>query len=131
VGPQRFRFAAVAGDTGVARDETCARVSFLPVASTSPRRSSPPLRRRMHHPKFLAVAKVEAVRPVHLAELLHLPAASAISLPTEKSSCWPPTTAWPPGAICRIMNLSPLQAPDLSPYARLSSRSCAPVEAMC
>jgi hypothetical protein len=101
VGPQRFRFATVAGDTGVERDETCARVSFLPVASTSPRRSSPPVRRPMHHLKFLAVAKVETVRPVHLAELLRLPEASAISLPTEKSSCEPPTTAWPPGAICR------------------------------
>jgi hypothetical protein len=124
VGPQRFRFATVAGDTGVERDETCARVSFLPVASTSPRRSSPPVRRPMQHLKFLAVAKVEAVRPVHLAELLHLPEASAISLPTEKSSCGPPTTAWPPGAICRIMNLLPLQAPmDLSPYARLSSEA--------
>jgi hypothetical protein len=55
----------------------------------------------MHHLKFLAVAKVEAVRPVHLAVLLHLPEASAISLPTEKSSCGPPTIAWPPGAICR------------------------------
>jgi hypothetical protein len=124
VGPQRFRFATVAGDTGVERDEACARVSFLSVASTSPRRSSPPVRRPMHHLKFLAVAKVEAVRPVHLAELLHLPEASAISLPTEKSSCGPPTTAWPPGAICRIMNLSPLQAPmDLSPCARPSSEA--------
>ena len=72
-GPQRFRFATVAGDTGVEYDETCARVSFLPVASTSPRRSSPPVRRPMHHLKFLAVAKVEAVRPVHLAELLTCP----------------------------------------------------------
>jgi hypothetical protein len=55
----------------------------------------------MHHLKFLAVAKVEAARPVHLAEFVHLPEASAISLPTEKSTCGPPTTAWPPGAICR------------------------------
>jgi hypothetical protein len=52
----------------------------------------------MYHLKFLAVAKVEAARPVHLAEFVHLPEASAISLPTEKSSCGPPTTAWPPGA---------------------------------
>jgi len=37
----------------------------------------------MHHLKFLAVAKVEAARPVHLAEFVHLPEASAISLPTE------------------------------------------------
>jgi hypothetical protein len=124
VGPQRFRFATVAGDTGVERDETCVRVSFLPVASTSPRRSSPPVRRPMYHLKFLAVAKVEAARPVHLAEFVHLPEASAISLPTGKASCGPPTTAWPPGAICRIMNLLPLQAPmDLSPYAPLSSEA--------
>jgi hypothetical protein len=101
VGPQRFRYATVAGDTRVERAETCARVSFLLVASTSPRRSSPPVRRPTHHLKFLAVAKIEAARPVHLAEFLHLPEASAISLPTEKSSCRPPTTAWPPGAICR------------------------------
>jgi hypothetical protein len=65
VGPQRFRFATVAGDIGVERDETCARVSFLSVVSTSPWRSSPPVRRPMQHLKFLAVAKVEAVRPVH------------------------------------------------------------------
>jgi len=55
----------------------------------------------MYHLKFLPVAKVEAARPVHLAEFVHLPEASAISLPTEKLSCGPPTTAWPPGAICR------------------------------
>jgi hypothetical protein len=117
VGPQRFRFATVAGDTGVERDETCARLRFLPVASTSPRRSSPPVRRPMHRLKFVAVAKVEAVRPVHLAELLHLPEASAISLSMKRSSCGPPTTAWPPGAICRIMNLLPLQAPMVSAHA--------------
>ena len=76
MGPQRFRFATAAGDTGVERDETCVRVSFLPVASTSPRRSSPPVRRPMYHLKFLAVAKVEVARPVHLAEFVHLPEAT-------------------------------------------------------
>jgi hypothetical protein len=80
----RFSVATVAGDTGVERDETRARVRFLPAAPTSPQGWSPPVRRPMHHLKFLGVAKVEAVRPVHLAELLHLPEASAISLPTEK-----------------------------------------------
>jgi hypothetical protein len=55
----------------------------------------------MYHLKFLAVAKVEAARPVHRAEFVHLSEASAVSLPTEKSSCGPPTTAWPSGAICR------------------------------
>ena len=127
---RRFRFATVAGDTGVERDETCARVSFLPVASTSPWRSSPPVRRPMQHLKFLAVAKVEAVRLVHLAEFVHPP--EAPQLADGKIKLQPPTTAWPPGAICRTMNLSPLQAPmDLSPCARPSSRSCALVEAMC
>ena len=127
-----FSVATVAGDTGVERDETCARVRFLPVAPTSPQGSSPPVRHPMHHLKFLAVAKVEAVRPVHLAEFVHLPEASAISLPTERASCGPSTTAWPPGANCRIMNLLPLQAPtDFSPCARPSLRSCARVEAMC
>jgi hypothetical protein len=71
------------------------------------------------------------VRSVHLAEFVHLPEASAISLPTDRSSCEPSTSAGPPGAICRIMNLSPLPAPmDLSPCAPPSSRSCVPVEAI-
>jgi hypothetical protein len=132
VGPQWFRFATVAGDTGVALDETCVRVSFLPVASTSPRRSSSPVRRPIYHLKFLAVAKVEVARPVHLAEFVHLPEASAISLPTEKSSCGPPTTAWPPGAICRDHELvAAAGAHGSQPMRSAELRSCAPVGAMC
>ena len=132
MGPQRFRFATVAGDTGVERDETCARVRFLPVAFTSPWRSSPPVRRPMHHLKFLAVAKVEAVRPVHLAELVHLPEASAISLPTEKSSCG---RRQPRGRRARSAGDHELVAAAGAHGSQLLSsaelRSCAPVEAMC
>ena len=34
-----FSVATVAGETGVERDETCARVRFLPVAPASPQGS--------------------------------------------------------------------------------------------
>jgi hypothetical protein len=128
VGPQRFRFATAAGDTGVERDETGAPVRFLSVAPHHPgdrRRPS-----GVHAaPEILAVAKVEAVR-ARASRRVRSPGRGR--LPTERSSCGPPTTAWPSGAICWTMNLSPLQAPmDLSPCARPSSRSCAPDEAMC
>jgi hypothetical protein len=108
------------------------RASFLSVGSTSPRRSSPPVRRPMHHLKFLAVAKVEAVRPVHLAELLHLPEASAISLPTEKSSCGAADNRLAGGRDLQDHELvAAAGAHGSQPMRSAELRSCAPVEAMC
>jgi hypothetical protein len=87
---------------------------------------------RVQHLKFLAVAKVEVAQPVHFAEFVDLPEASTHQLADGKDQGRPVDTAWRPGAICRIVNLLPLQAPmGLSPCARPSSRTCAPVEAMC
>ena len=132
MGPQSFRFATVAGDTGVERDETCVRVRFLPVASTSPRRSSPPVRRPMYHLKFLAVAKVEAARPVHLAEFVHLPEAAPSACRRKNQVAG---RRQPRGRRARSAGEHELVAAagahGSQPMRSAELRSCAPVEAMC
>ena len=66
----------------------------------------------MYHLKFLAVAKVEAVRPVHLAKLLHLPEARAISFADGKIKLRAADNRVAAGRDLQgIMNLLPLQAP--------------------
>ena len=103
MGPQRFRFATVAGDTGVERDETCARVSFLPAgrcegrgrAAIASRRVRSPARGERHQ---LADGKIKLQA-----------ADNRVAAGRDLQG---------------IMNLLPLQAPmDLSPCARPSSEA--------